>query len=81
MLGFSGAAGRVGQEPRAVRRAVMRLIQNAGGTLNGTQRALAIQLDLSQPVLNRALAEGKAAGLISVDASRLAGTKVKTLAA
>jgi hypothetical protein len=61
-------------------RGVLKLIQQSGGTLNGSQRAMAEQLGLSQPVLSRVLGEAKAAGLVSVASDRMTGTRVMMLA-
>jgi hypothetical protein len=60
---------------------VLKLIQQCGGTLTGSQRVLAGQLGLSQPGLSRALGEAKAAGLVAVSCDRVAGTRIALVVA
>jgi MarR family len=60
-------------------RGVLRLIAQSGGTLTGSQRDLADQLGLPKSAMVRSFDEAREAGLISVQASRLTGTRVMML--
>ena len=60
---------------------MLKLIHQSGGTLTGSQRAMADKLGVTQPTLNRVLGEAKAAGLIAMQSDRLAGTSVALIMA